>query len=389
MRDREHAESNNSAAISLLNTRQTDRAIALLRKATAEDPNDSQPFSTLGLALAIDGKYAEALDSLQKSYSLKPMNETLLSTGIVYYLQHDYDAAINSFNKILQANPKLCNVHGNIGMAFLRKGDLQQAAEEFGHMVHCSPGCDLGYYGEAMTNYLSGNLRAAREQAELALAINHYPPTLLLLAVLDALQGDVSRCRLQARQYNSLVRKHFQQRTMTELGYPSQHDFHYDPYLADNFDNGYLLLARSGGDPPYHQAYLASEGKVQSAIAHVTAELTQSPGDLFLTRQMGLLQWANANYTSAADAWESAVKQCPSCSVDLLYLSRTLALDGKTAQASQRVREFQKKEPSQEISPDFTETARIDPALQYETETHKHVQTIQREGPNPIPSNQF
>jgi tetratricopeptide (TPR) repeat protein len=384
---REKAEALNSNAISLLNTRQTDRAIALLRHANAADPNDPVPFATLGLALATQGEYAEGLDSLQKSYSLRPTNETLLSTGFVYFLQHDYDAAINAWNKVLQANPKLCHVYGNIGMAYLRKGDLGQANEAFQRVVRCAPNSDLGYYGLALSNYLAGNFAASRTEGQRALAINNYPPTVLLMANLDLMTGDQSRGKRRAQQYNSMRHK-FQQRSMTEIGYPTQHDFHYDPFIADNFDNGYLLLARVENNP--HRAQdLAYYGKSKHVISSVKDQLSRFPGDLFLTRELGLAQMADGDFSSSSESFKSALNQCSGCHADLLNLGRSLALDGKTDQSSETVRQFQNQEPSQEASSVFTESARVDPGLQYNVEAHKRLQRMEKVGPKPVPSNQF
>jgi len=387
MHSREKAEAINSSAISLLNSRQTNKAIVSLRRATAADPNDPVPFATLGMALATQGEYAAALDSLQKSYSLRPTNETLLSTGFVYFLQHDYDAAINAWNKILQANPKLCNVYGDIGMASLRKGDLGQANESFQRMVRCSPNSDLGYYGLALSNYLAGNFAAAKTEGERALSINNYPPTVILLANVDLMTGDRSRGKHRAQQYNSMKHK-FQQRSMTELGYPSQHDFHFDPFIADNFDNGYLLLARVENNP--HRAQdLANYGRSKHVISDIKYRLSRFPGDLFLTRELALAEMADRNFSGSAELFKSALNQCSGCHADLLNLGRSLALDGKTAESSETVRQFQTKEPSQEVSSVFTESAKVDPGLQYDVEAHKRLQRIEKVGPKPVPSSQF
>ena len=116
--DRERSQSATAAGITYIGRGQVERAINLFRQATRYDSSDPLPFAELGLALAMQGKYPESLDALQNSYSLGHQDETLLSTGIVYYLNHDYDAAINAFNKVVEANPKLCHIFGDIGFAF-------------------------------------------------------------------------------------------------------------------------------------------------------------------------------------------------------------------------------------------------------------------------------
>jgi tetratricopeptide (TPR) repeat protein len=382
------AEAINSAGITMLNKRQYSAAIDQFRRATAADPTDPLPFQSLGLALAIQGKYAEALDSLQKSYSLRPSTETLLSTGIVYYLQHDYDAALNAWNKILEANPKLTQVYGDIGMALMRKGDLPNSEQFFQKLVQAHPNSHLGYHGLAIVRYLRGNLTGARDAAERAQIIQPYPPVLLLLAKIDLLQGDRSRGQRRAQQYLSAYRRRWTHRTMTDLGYPMQHDFHWDPYLADNYDNGYLAMARLENNPGRRRS-LARQGKAESVIAAIRQELTRAEGDLWLTHELGLANLAFGDFSSAAEEFGDVVNRAGNWNIDRLNLGRALALDGKADQGSECIRAFQERQPKQEISSAFTQVARVDPALQHEPSVKSRLPRIERAGPKPIPSTEF
>jgi tetratricopeptide (TPR) repeat protein len=388
VRAREQAETHHSAAVSLLNAGQKLKAIKLLRQATIADPQDPVPFQTLGLALAMDGKYPEALDSLQRAYTLRPMTETLLSTGIVYYLQHDYDAAINAWSKALQANPKLCQINGDIGMAYLRKGSLREAVDSFQHLAQCSPNSDLAYYGLALTNYFAGDFRTAREQAERALSISDYPPTVMLLAELDMLQGNRARGIKRAHQYDAMVHRHWQQRSMTELGYSAQRDFHWDPYVDDLADNGYLLLARVESDP-VHQRSLSSLARAEHVTGGIRSKLASAPGDLWLMHELGSAQMANGDYSGASESFKTVLGQCSLCGVDILNLARSLAMSGKMEQASQYAQEFKKSHPSQDVSSVFTEGPKTDPAIQHEPTAQKRLPVIEKVGPKPVPAAQF
>jgi tetratricopeptide (TPR) repeat protein len=363
----QRSEVKNSTGLTLLNKRKMEAAIDMFRKATFEDPSAPVPYGSLGVALAMQGRYQEALDALQKSYQLRQSGETLLSTGMVYYLMHDYDAAINSWNKILEANPRAGHVFGDIGFAFLRKGDFIQAEQFFDKLVKYYPHSSFGYHGLALTKYLEGDFRASRASAERAQLIYPYPPTLLLLAKLDFLQGDRARGTRRALQYNAAVRNpNWQQRTMAEIGYPPQHDAHWDPFIEDSYDHGNLLLARTLDLPKQEnrRRSLARTGKVAQRIDELKKKLADHKNDYFLLHEMGLLQLADGDYSTAAETFEKVLQACPKCSVDMLHMARALALDGKTSQASAMVRQFRKIYPNDELAPALTALGQVDPNIQ-------------------------
>src|SRR5207244_9901013 len=94
----------------------------------------------LGLALDIKGRHAEALDALHRSYKMAPtVSETVLSIGVTHYLLHNYDNAINAWKKVLQMNPQLCHIYGDVGMAYIRKADFKKANEAFRRLINCFP----------------------------------------------------------------------------------------------------------------------------------------------------------------------------------------------------------------------------------------------------------
>lgn len=353
----QRAEARNSVGMTLLNRRRVEAACELFRLASVEDPTNAVSYGSLGIALAMQGRYQEALDSLQKSYQLRQSSEILLSTGIVYYLMNDYDAAINAWTKVLETNPKAANVYGPMGMAFLRKGDFAQAEQFLDKLVKFAPHSGFGYHALALSKYLQGDFRASRASAERAEQIYPYPPTVLLLAKLDFLQGYKLRGLKRAQQFNQQVRsKIWPQRSMTEFGYPIQHDAHWDPFLADTFDNGYLLMARIADLPKEdnRRRSLARAGKAALFMDEIRRKLTEHPTDYFLIRELGLMEFAAGDYSGAADSSQKVLDLCPKCSVELLHLAKALALGGKTSEAMASVKRFQSLYPNEALAPAFT-----------------------------------
>ncbi|MGH7192847.1 MAG: tetratricopeptide repeat protein, partial [Candidatus Saccharimonadales bacterium] len=268
--------------------------------------------------LTKEGSYQEALDAVQKSYSLHPSRDALLTCGIIYYLQMDFDAAIHAWERILEASPRSCQIYVDIGMARIRQGEIERAREVFKRSVTASPQSSLGYYGLGLAHYFAGDFVAARQEAQRAEAIDKYPPVILLLAQLDFLEGDIKQGNRHAGQYYVMQHKHIPNRSMVELGFSPTEDFNWDPFLADNFDDGYLVLAREERGRYRRQdlnreghltdarrkaqAALADSGLVDSdsmqrisAVHHAQPVLSAGishalNGDLYVTHELGLLK---------------------------------------------------------------------------------------------------
>jgi Tfp pilus assembly protein PilF len=392
---RNQAERGVSAGITLLLKRQSATAVSAFEKATHADPNDAAPFTMLGMALAMQGRYEEALHALQRSYSLQQTSETLNDTGWVYYLQHDYDAAITAWNRALEMSPNTCQIYGNIGWALLRKGQFTDADAQFRKLVKCRPQSNYGYQGIAAVHYMRGNFSQARAAAERSQLTESYPPVLLLLAKLDILQGDRLSAFKHTLQYIATTRRRNADRSMTEIGLPVQHDFYWDPLRGDTYDNPYLLMARL--QDPVAEAKkrisFARQGHAEDAIGKAKSALALHPNDLGLLRDEGLVQMANGDYAGATESFRNVLDVCPHCYVDLLHIARALSLQGKGAEGAAYVREFQSRVPNQQISPVFANIGQeppvvAPPSVEVTEEKRPRKEPKPRKQPEPRPTSQ-
>lgn len=373
---REQAERLLSAAVTALSRAQLSKASTLLVQATGTDPTDPAPFAVLGLTYLRQGKSSEALEALKKSYQISKNSETLLSAGFAYYLQHDYDAAINAWTKVLDRDPKMVEAYGNIGFAYLRKGDFVNADTSFRNLIKARPSSQLAYQGLALLNYLAGNFSASRRAAEHAQSIQSYFPVLLLLAKLDFLQGDPQAGQKRVAEWSrAAIGKKALFRSMSAVGYPTQHDFRWDPFQADNFDSGRLLMARAGRsndknnntstkaktDASKRRAQ-AIKGKAAQILSDARNAHDAAASDYYITRELALLEMANGDYEQSADHFREVIQLCPACHVDWLHLARDLSLLDKAGEASYAAREYQRQHASERIAPGFLELAKGEPA---------------------------
>jgi tetratricopeptide (TPR) repeat protein len=218
---------------------------------------------------------------------------------------------------------------------------------------------------------------------------------ILLLAKLDALQGDRVAAQKRAMQYNALTRKKIVlDRSMVEFGLPLQHDFRWDPLKVDTFDNGYLFTARL--QTPLEdkkRITLANQGNAQGAIAAAKTQLLQSPNDLFLLRELALAQMAAGDYAGSVDTFKKVLDSYPQCYVDLLHIARGLAMQAKGAEGAAYVKEFLSHVPNQQIAPALLNIGQeptppaVPEGVKRTTEEHE-VKRTKREVPAPQSQNQ-
>lgn len=343
-----------SAAVSALNKNLVDKAAPLLLDATIADPTDPAPFNVLGMTYNRQGKYGEALEALKKGYQLERNSEMLLSTGFAYYLQHDYDAAINTWGRSLELDPNLAEVNGDIAYAYMRKGDFTKADEYFRNLIKSRTGSQLAFEGLAQLNYLAGNFSAARKAAEHAQSVQSYYPVLLLLAKLDFLQGDPVAGQKRVTEWQkAATNKRALSRPMTALGYPKQHDFNWDPFLVDNFDNGRLLMARTQKKEKNYESRrksFASRGKVSELLSKAKSAQFTAPQNFYILRELALLELANGDYSNASEHFREVLQICPACVVDWLHLARALSMQDKMSEASYAVQEYKRMRPSEKLA---------------------------------------
>lgn len=362
---REQSEKLLSSAMTWLKLGETKKASELLLQACNEDPTDAAPASLLGLTYSVQGKYSQAMESLRKAYELGHGQETLLCAGFNYYLQHDYDSAIASWKKVIDKDPRKAEAYACIGFAQMRKGDFAEADKSFRKAIEGRPSSQIAYEGLAWLNYLSGDFKSARNAAEHAQSIRPYHQVLLIMAKLDYLQGAPEAGRKRVSEWaRSSADTKVERCSMTEFGFPPQHDFGWDPFLSGIFDNGYLLMARAEksrtqGDGK--QRSLARKGCIEKALAEAKETLSAADNDLFAKRELALLELTNGDYAAAEQHFQQLLQSYPGCKVDWLHLARALFLQGKSGEASYAAGEFRRLRPEQKIADAFMDLSKGQP----------------------------
>ncbi|HVA46445.1 MAG TPA: tetratricopeptide repeat protein [Pirellulales bacterium] len=94
-----------------------------------------------GIALAKEGKLAEAEERLSRAVELHPAFAAAHhNLGVVQARQNRLVKAVSSFRKTLQVDPDFTDAYGNLGLAYYEQGRFEEAVCEFRHALRRTPG---------------------------------------------------------------------------------------------------------------------------------------------------------------------------------------------------------------------------------------------------------
>jgi len=126
--DSNNAEALQYSGVIAMQTGNLERAIHLIEKAIAIQPNISGYHSNLAMAYKDNEQFQPALDHYKKAIALNPKNPVLFfNLGALYQTFDFYDKACNSYDQSLQINPDQPLVLHNLGNLLLKQGDVNKA----------------------------------------------------------------------------------------------------------------------------------------------------------------------------------------------------------------------------------------------------------------------
>ena len=115
----------------------------------------------------------KALADIEFALKIAPNNETvLLLYADSYSLDKNYDAALDLIAHILELKPNWAPAHMDRGSILMKKGDFQQALEEYGKAISLQSQTPFFYVDRSMAHFKLGNLQAAHTDQDSALSLS-------------------------------------------------------------------------------------------------------------------------------------------------------------------------------------------------------------------------
>jgi tetratricopeptide (TPR) repeat protein len=130
----------------LLEEGKPDEAIPYLERAKELSAQDAAVLINLGGAYVMAGRHRHAVPVLEKARDLEPENAMIWINLGAAYLGNPVLAgeeqqlrAIKAFERALELNPAAPNVHYNLGLIFVDRGETELAVAAFRHALQTNP----------------------------------------------------------------------------------------------------------------------------------------------------------------------------------------------------------------------------------------------------------
>lgn len=125
-----------------------NEALALLRRAIASDPSSADYHTALGVVLASQKQFDQAIDAYRRALELRPDSPDALNhLGLALKEKGDWEGANSALRKAIELRPKFAAAHNNLGAVLEASGELSSAIEAYRHAVSLQPN-----YVQALAN---------------------------------------------------------------------------------------------------------------------------------------------------------------------------------------------------------------------------------------------
>ena len=149
------------------------QAETIFRQVIRINPQDTNAYNNLGLALRRQGKLEEAITNYQKAIQLDPKDASAYNNlGIALSDQGKLEEAITNYQKAIQLDPKFAIAYNNLGIALSDQGKLEEAITNYQKAIQLDPKYAIAYYNLGIALYLQGKLEEAITYYQKAIQIN-------------------------------------------------------------------------------------------------------------------------------------------------------------------------------------------------------------------------
>jgi len=132
------------------------------RKALELNAKNAEVHSTLGVALARQGKLDEAIRHFSEAVRLEPSHvDAHYSLGQAMARQGKFDDAIRHFSAVLRLKPDSAEAHGYLGSLLFARGMLKEATVHLSEAVRLDPNYADAHYNIGQVMFRQGKLDAA------------------------------------------------------------------------------------------------------------------------------------------------------------------------------------------------------------------------------------
>ncbi|HKW89256.1 MAG TPA: tetratricopeptide repeat protein [Candidatus Acidoferrales bacterium] len=272
-----------------LTTNKTELAAKIDAEAMTQSPNNSMNKINHGRLLIVEGKFQDAVTSLQKTVA---------------------DAADSN------------EAHYYLGMAYWKTGDTNQANAEFQNALRISPGLPVALRALAQLNFSQKNYSVAQIYAqELVQKSSGNPADRLLLGETLLQQGKSKDAEDQFLAAKQLAPTNPGAHVDLALLYQAEKKL---PEAEKEYEAALQVAPQSTGALDQYAGFLVSRGENVKAINVVQQFLSRNPKDVRAHLAMSGVQLRAKNFTEARSEVEQALQLDPNSVAAYLQLGQVL-----------------------------------------------------------------
>jgi len=147
-------------------------SVSLWKNCVAKSPKKARPHHNLGLALAKQGRFDEAISQYSEAMQINPGNSLLYnSLGNALASQGKLQEAIHHYNLALKINPDYGMANNNLGFALARQGHFKEAIDHYNEAIRINPMDETAHDNLGFAFLRLGNLNKAVHHYSEALRI--------------------------------------------------------------------------------------------------------------------------------------------------------------------------------------------------------------------------
>jgi len=164
---------NASLGLEMASQGKFQQALVYYRKALQINPQLAEAHHNMSVTLSSLGRYDEAISHCREAIRLKPDYFKAYNTlGIALSYQQKYDEALDCFNKSLRIKPDYAEGYNNLGALLQLQGKTDQAVKYFQRALQLKPDYADPYYNLGSIFHSQGKTGQAADYLRKALQIN-------------------------------------------------------------------------------------------------------------------------------------------------------------------------------------------------------------------------
>jgi tetratricopeptide (TPR) repeat protein len=149
------------------------RAVEYFKKATENDPTDSEAWSGLGSCYVGLNHPEEAISAFKHAIQANPRDETsYFHLANYYHKLSRYAEAITAYREAIAINPQFEAAYFNLGVALVRLGRYDEGREAFESVVRLNPGAMPAHYHAGLAYRQLGKFEEAVRAQKNAIRLN-------------------------------------------------------------------------------------------------------------------------------------------------------------------------------------------------------------------------